>query len=795
MGQYAWLAGDASDEQGHSLGPQDIDAIFSAFEELYLASLEVLESLFVTEDEVSRRGEISRAPRPGGGGTGAPLRGRCGPRKSPRRPPGPPQDGSGRPARPNAMLQHRFRTWVCSALLTGPVPIPQLLRGLFKRTLSLFSSHALSEVAGDRGGDADDEGDPPILAFGEPTDVMMDVSVSSVPALGPAGAGNLGHVGGMLSELGLGGEVDWALSSAVVGHVQECLSALESPLDRPCLTALQQYSRTVLLGFLAQVLPAPRGRGGGAGAGPGDSPRGSSGDRARDRARREAVEAALDGWTQRLDLVIYDGLLVKRMGQMFDIIRDLPETEPAIQDVRVCLTYTLRQRELAETLREQLRQRLLVPGADTPTILEQYVAVIQALRALDPGGSLVEAAGAPVRAYLRESRTDAIRCLVSMLTGDAEAGDGLDSLQQELTRVPEEGSDGEDADHDSQVWRAATEWTVPRTDESRNTRDLVAFLVGIYGNREQFLNEYRSLLASRVLSNPGFDVERDIRTLELLKMRFEGERAMEHCEVMLKDVSDSRRLASTVRTAPAPAGAGGAERPPEWFSALVVSHLYWPLGPREDVALPGPVRDAMERFAATYARLKKPRQIAWMPHLGSVTLEVSVDGAAKEFDVSPAHAAVVSQFQDRATWEAAELGAACGMGEATLARVARFWVAQGILREAPGGAGGGTYSRVDSLDAEEGRWGGQEDDDAGAGVGGAGDAEAEKVAVHEQYILGMLANFEDELPVSRIHNMLKMFVIDGSYDATEEQLARFVHKLAAEEKLVLQGGMVSRHKG
>ena len=47
---------------------------------------------------------------------------------------------------------------------------------------------------------------------------------------------------------------------------------------------------------------------------------------------------------------------------------------------------------------------------------------------------------------------------------------------------------------------------------------------------------------------------------------------------------------------------------------------------------------------------------------------------------------------------------------------------------------------------------------------------AQKMAMHEQYIMGMLTNFDDGLPLSRIHNMLSMFVIDGSYTATEQDL-------------------------
>lgn len=82
---------------------------------------------------------------------------------------------------------------------------------------------------------------------------------------------------------------------------------------------------------------------------------------------------------------------------------------------------------------------------------EQYIGLIKAMRVLDPSGALIESAGAPVRQYLRTSRPDTIRCLVSMLTGEVSEGEGLDSLQEELTRPVKDESDGEDADNDAAV--------------------------------------------------------------------------------------------------------------------------------------------------------------------------------------------------------------------------------------------------------------------------------------------------------------------------------------------------------
>lgn len=59
--------------------------------------------------------------------------------------------------------------------------------------------------------------------------------------------------------------------------------------------------------------------------------------------------------------------------------------------------------------------------------------------------------------------------------------------------------------------------------------------------------------------------------------------------------------------------------------------------------------------------------------------------------------------------------------------------------------------------------------------------------MYESYIMGMLTNFDEGLPLDRIHNMLKMFVVEPVYDKSAEQLSAFLMKLTGEEKLQLAG--------
>merc|ERR1719210_2008558 len=77
----------------------------------------------------------------------------------------------------------------------------------------------------------------------------------------------------------------------------------------------------------------------------------------------------------------------------------------------------------------------------------------------------------------------------------------------------------------------------------RRSADIISMLVNIYGSKELFVNEYRSLLSNRLLAQRSYDTDKEIRYLELLKLRF-GDVPLHQCEVMLKDIGDSKRINS-----------------------------------------------------------------------------------------------------------------------------------------------------------------------------------------------------------------------------------------------------------
>jgi anaphase-promoting complex subunit 2 len=81
---------------------------------------------------------------------------------------------------------------------------------------------------------------------------------------------------------------------------------------------------------------------------------------------------------------------------------EFPESQPALEDLGICLQKTDLRSYLTTKLQSALETRLLHPGANTVDILITYVAAIRALRLLDPSGVLLDTVTTPVRQYLRQ---------------------------------------------------------------------------------------------------------------------------------------------------------------------------------------------------------------------------------------------------------------------------------------------------------------------------------------------------------------------------------------------------------
>ncbi|KAG6879047.1 hypothetical protein C0992_005592, partial [Termitomyces sp. T32_za158] len=443
---------------------------------------------------------------------------------------------------------------------------------------------------------------------------------------------------------------------------------------------------------------------------------------ARGATSPEQARIMLSGVGARFDFHMNKALCDLRTREIFDIIIDFPDSMGALQDLKDCLQHVDQRSALVQTLRKANQKRLLHPGADTKLILSQYVATIKCLRIIDPPGVLLFKVADPIRRYLRE-RPDTIRSIV----GDDDGGDSLVDENEPIQPLQQpDVEDYSDSNWEPEPVDAGPDF------RTNKPSDVISTLVSIYDSKDLFVKELQR------------------RNIEILKIQF-GEAALQVCEVMLKDMTDSKRIdghvqsrqASILRSYPSTFG-------PPW-NPVISSCL----------------------ANSTKAALAAP---PWEGASGG-----QLDDRVIEADVPPLEAAFIELFSEKTIWTVDELIEGVGSVDRSAALNALLtWVDRGVLKEDTEGtfrllevaeepfAGPSRLARPVAPSAPE-----------LPPVQSVQQQQAEQMKVYWKFIEGMLTNL-GALPLDRIQTMLKYA---PGYDRTMEQLAAFM-EAARREGLV-----------
>lgn len=489
---------------------------------------------------------------------------------------------------------------------------------------------------------------------------------------------------------------------------------------------------------------------------------------------------AIDKFKQKLSHFLYETYTKFRIEQLFDIIIEYPDSQPAIDDLHICLERTDLRKVLIDSLQEALKTRLLHPGVNTPDILTAYIAAIRALRQLDPTGVLLETITEPIKVYLR-TREDTVRCVVSDLLDDSPSELADELVKGESLQLDDCSGDEENEDWDK--WMPDPVDADPAKSAQRRMSDIISMLVNVYGSQDLFVNEYRTLLADRLLSQLNYHTEREIRHLELLKRRF-GENQLHYCEVMLKDVYDSKRIDGHIQSDTSYT----LEKEHFPTSALILSAQFWPpFKENWKLELPKIVQNQLNKYVKAFETLKGNRTLSWKPHLGNVTLEIELKDRKLEINVTPIHATIILHFQEKKEWTLEELAEVMHAPATVLRRKITFWVSQGLLKEISNDVfilqeESSTKSRCLSDIVEE--------EEAESAMASASDQREEELQVFWSYIVGMLTNL-DSMPLERIHQMLKMFASQGpgAMECGLPELRQFLDGKVREHQLLFSGGL------
>ncbi|XP_030391697.1 anaphase-promoting complex subunit 2 [Gopherus evgoodei] len=498
------------------------------------------------------------------------------------------------------------------------------------------------------------------------------------------------------------------------------------------------------------------------------------------------ASSTLKRWRCHVQRFFYRIYASMRIEELFSIIRDFPESKPAVEDLKFCLERTNQRQQLLSSLKSALEMRLLHPGVNTSDIITLYISAIKALRELDPSMVILEVACEPIRKYLR-TREDTVRQIVAGLTGDAEgSGDLANELSKADPVTLENGQESDDDISEPEDWLPDPVDADPgKLSSKRRSSDIISLLVSIYGSKDLFINEYRTLLADRLLHQFNYSAEREIRNVELLKLRF-GEAQMHYCEVMLKDMADSRRINTNIRDEEEKLPE--EERPPFSLVAVILSSEFWPPLKEEKLELPEQIKEAMEAYSKKYEKLKAMRTLNWKHHLGLVNLDVELTDRTVSLSVSPVHAAIILHFQSKSTWTLAELSEVLKVPVTSLRRKMTLWLQQGILREDPQGTF--TVIEEEQKDQVEKVVLIDSDEEGDSAMASQADQKEEELQLFWTYIQAMLTNLES-LSLERIHSMLKMFVMTGPV-VTEidiQELQGFLQKKVRDQQLIYSGGV------
>ena len=487
-----------------------------------------------------------------------------------------------------------------------------------------------------------------------------------------------------------------------------------------------------------------------------------------------------------------------RADRLFDAVLDYPESTPGVCDLVLCNFNVTDVSFVACRLGLSLHRRLLHPGAHTRDIILRYILLLNALAGYSAVSELLGSLAEPVRVYL-SSRSEAILSMISLLTS---------SKYDNLFNAPEAAVPPAAAAAPPAA--AAADWTghtcVCTSRLLCQTPDLhaerITKLVEVYGTKDRFVEEYKALLARRILGGDDAgapsvlaraNVAREVRTVELLKLRF-GEELLQDCEIIIKDLNDSIRLEAPLKESLQQAGGG-----PQPLTTLIVSANFWP--PSSDAAqlkVPSGVAAAMDVVERKFGELKAPRKLRWRPWQGMVEVQLSDSaGTARRLRVKPVDAAILHCFHSEgpasdgseialtAEVVADRVGVTPGVASSVMSR----WVSMGVLepRSSDGGAGralfgpvarfpvGSSLRRAQQI--QEGLAQEEEHELAKAQTKETPDYE-----VYEKFVVGMLTNFP-ALPAERIHNMLKMFVTQPAYDKSLSELVDMLNAMVAHDRL------------
>ncbi|KAL8797863.1 MAG: hypothetical protein Q9195_000215 [Heterodermia aff. obscurata] len=480
-----------------------------------------------------------------------------------------------------------------------------------------------------------------------------------------------------------------------------------------------------------------------------------------------------------------------RVEELFEVIAEWSlDSQGAIEDLKYYVREGKWRFHLTSMFCDALSRRLLQPGASTTEILQMYMAIIRAFTILDPKGVLLDRVARPIRRYLRE-REDTVNIVVGGLLADLEDDPPVSGVLYELAEelettgglpVDEKVEDLDDLDFDDMMWEPDPV-DAPLEYKRSKHNDVIGALISLFETKEAFIKEFEKILGERLLRNE-HELDKEIRVKELLKIRF-GEPPLQSCEVMLRDIQDSRRVDAFIHKEQ-----NFAQN--QRLHAKILSHHFWPSLHTDEFHLPAPITSLQTRYADSFSKLKASRKLTWHPSLGQVTVSLGFDDRVIREEVQTWQASVIYAFDSTSSPKTVqELASALDMSDPLVRNALTFWVSKFVLvQSAPD-----TYRVLERLPSDSAHSSSTTAQAAAAAaaseavnsaaassaVKSEGEMLQEKMQVYWNFVKAMLTN-QGAMPLDKIVLMLKM-VVPGGFPFGVEELKGFLGGMVEEGRL------------
>jgi anaphase-promoting complex subunit 2 len=491
-----------------------------------------------------------------------------------------------------------------------------------------------------------------------------------------------------------------------------------------------------------------------------------------------------------------------RIDNLFDFICVWPTSVGAIMDLKAYAKTPEARIYLTHKFQQDVERRLLHAGATTKHILDIYMLTIQVFTALDSRGVLLDNIARPIRRYLK-NRSDTAKIIITSMLADTNdpalqsSPDFSQAIAEETLKpmnivAREMQRQDYDLDYDNMNYTPQPNDASP--DFRRNeSNEAIAHLLSLY-DREQYINVLKNILGEHLLKTTAdAHLEKETHLLELFKARF-GDDKLQACEVMLRDITTSRRLNKKINSMPDfRHGIESQEGPPE-LSAQILSSFFWPELRDDEFEVPPTIKHMQKLYEAGFESQHNLMRLKWLPSLGRATVELHLQDRTVKESVTPWVASVIHAFGSASetpmTKSVDELMHELSMDEALVRNALAFWVGKRVLYESQPVH----YTVLETLEDEpiQAAPGALMQEEVSA-VKSNSDVLEENADMYRMFIFGMLMN-QGNMPLKRIHDMLKI-ALPGGFPFGDGDLKGLLQGMVDDSKLIVKGDSYSIAKG